>query len=212
MGARAKSQCLRRNIDEINQWPVLDCLTTRMTLGNGPEFGDQWPTLLSVQARKRQNIQLLSFSVAVAASWWAVRILIHAVLEGDGACGNLAWAYTSWSHRSGSSAEKRQSPRLHPGGSLSPSRLCVCGSRSSHPSVEDYLLGISGGTRARLLSWRMDSQVCRHICSQEHLWYAFPTLCDKTLVRLSCRGPVWGRPVGRVSVWGYVPIAPHAQI
>lgn len=25
MGARAKSQCLRHNIDEINAWPVLDC-------------------------------------------------------------------------------------------------------------------------------------------------------------------------------------------
>ena len=25
MGARAKSQCLRHNLDEISQWPVLDC-------------------------------------------------------------------------------------------------------------------------------------------------------------------------------------------
>ena len=72
MGARAKSQCLRHNVDEITQWPVLDCHHSHdprewePQVTNGQRF---YPS-----HEEAEYTASLSFAIAVAASWWAVRM------------------------------------------------------------------------------------------------------------------------------------------
>ena len=71
MGARSKSQCLRHNLPEINEWPVLDCHHT-----HDPK---EWDPIL-IEGRRvypsheeAEYTAPLAFAIAVAASWWAVR-------------------------------------------------------------------------------------------------------------------------------------------
>ena len=71
MGARAKSQCLRHNVEEINQWPPLDCHHT-----HDPK---EWDPVVVKGARfypskeEAEYTASLSFAIAVALSWWAAR-------------------------------------------------------------------------------------------------------------------------------------------
>eukprot|EP00434_Breviolum_minutum_P029334 symbB.v1.2.025947.t1/scaffold2554.1/size89898/9 len=71
MGARAKSQCLRHNVEEINQWPPLDCHHT-----HDPK---EWDPVVVEGARfypskeEAEYTASLSFAIAVALSWWAAR-------------------------------------------------------------------------------------------------------------------------------------------
>lgn len=71
MGARAKSQCLRHNVEEINQWPPLDCHHT-----HDPK---EWDPVVIEGARfypskeEAEYTASLSFAIAVALSWWAAR-------------------------------------------------------------------------------------------------------------------------------------------
>ena len=72
MGARAKSQCLRHNLDEISQWPVLDC--------HHYHDPSEWdPYTLDGQRvypshEEAEYTAPLAFAIAVAASWWAARV------------------------------------------------------------------------------------------------------------------------------------------
>ena len=73
MGARSKSQCLRHNIEEISSWPVLDCKHTHDT-----SEWDPWVTSGGTRVypshEEAEYTACLSFAIAVAASWWAVRM------------------------------------------------------------------------------------------------------------------------------------------
>ncbi len=68
MGARAKSQCLRHNLEEINQWPVLDC----------QHYHDphEWDPYLVGDTRVYPSHEEAEYTavIAVSASWWAVRV------------------------------------------------------------------------------------------------------------------------------------------
>ena len=71
MGARAKSQCLRHNIDEINAWPVLDCHHVHDPREWDPSTIDGKRFYPSHE--EAEYTAPLAFAIAVAASWWAVR-------------------------------------------------------------------------------------------------------------------------------------------
>lgn len=71
MGARAKSQCLRHNIDEINAWPVLDCHHVHDPHEWDPSTIDGKRFYPSHE--EAEYTAPLAFAIAVAASWWAVR-------------------------------------------------------------------------------------------------------------------------------------------
>ena len=70
-GARCKSQCLRHNLDEIDDWPVMDCHHS-----HDPE---EWaPSVVNGKRvfpskEEAEYTAPLAFSVAIAASWWAAR-------------------------------------------------------------------------------------------------------------------------------------------
>ena len=72
MGARCKAQRLRRNIDEIAQWPALHCRHTHAA--------DEWQPYLQDGQRvfpskeEAEYTASLAFGVAVSASWWAARM------------------------------------------------------------------------------------------------------------------------------------------
>ena len=71
MGARSKSQCLRHNLLEINEWPVLDC--------HHVHDSREWePSVVNGKRiypshEEAEYTAPLAFAIAVAASWWAVR-------------------------------------------------------------------------------------------------------------------------------------------
>ena len=71
MGARAKSQCLRHNIEEINAWPVLDCHHVHDPHEWDPRTIDGKRFYPSHE--EAEYTAPLAFAIAVAASWWAVR-------------------------------------------------------------------------------------------------------------------------------------------
>ena len=72
MGARCKAQRLRRNIDEIAQWPALHCHHTHAA--------DEWQPYLQDGQRvfpskeEAEYTASLAFGIAVSASWWAARM------------------------------------------------------------------------------------------------------------------------------------------
>lgn len=72
MGARAKIQCLRHNVDEINQWPVLDCHHTHAPGEWDPYEVDGQRYYPSKE--EAEYTAALAFALATAASWWAVRM------------------------------------------------------------------------------------------------------------------------------------------
>ena len=72
MGARCKQQRLRHNIQEISQWPPLQC--------HHQHDPDEWkPYTLDGQRifpshEEAEYTAPLAFAIAVSTSWWAVRI------------------------------------------------------------------------------------------------------------------------------------------
>lgn len=71
MGARSKSQCLRHNLDEIDQWPPLDC--------HHFHHAGEWDPY-TVEGKRvypsheeAEYTAPLAFAIAVSASWWAAR-------------------------------------------------------------------------------------------------------------------------------------------
>ena len=71
MGARAKSQCLRHNLDEISQWPVLDCQHYHDPREWDPYLvGD---TRVYPSHEEAEYTAVLAFAIAVSASWWLVK-------------------------------------------------------------------------------------------------------------------------------------------
>ena len=71
MGARAKSQCLRHNVPEIHDWPVLDCHHSHAAWEWDPRIENGRRIYPSHE--EGTYTAALSFAVAVACSWWAVR-------------------------------------------------------------------------------------------------------------------------------------------
>ena len=71
MGARAKSQCLRHNVPEIHDWPVLDCHHSHAAWEWDPRVENGRRIYPSHE--EATYTAALSFAVAVACSWWAVR-------------------------------------------------------------------------------------------------------------------------------------------
>ena len=71
-GARCKAQCLRHNIEEIDQWPPLTC--------HHSHAPNEWtPYLQEGQTiypskEEAEYTAVLAFAIAVAASWWAGRV------------------------------------------------------------------------------------------------------------------------------------------
>ena len=71
MGARSKSQCLRHNLLEITEWPVLDCHHVHDAREWEPSVVDGKRIYPSHE--EAEYTAPLAFAIAVAASWWAVR-------------------------------------------------------------------------------------------------------------------------------------------
>ena len=66
-GARSKLQCLRHNVQEIEEWPPLTCHHTH--------HPREWEPQESSDGRwYPSKAEALAFSIAVAASWWAARV------------------------------------------------------------------------------------------------------------------------------------------
>ena len=70
-GVRSKSQCLRHNLDEIDDWPVMDCHHSHDPEEWAPSVVDGVRVFPSKE--EAEYTAPLAFSVAVAASWWAAR-------------------------------------------------------------------------------------------------------------------------------------------
>ena len=70
-GARCKSQCLRHNVDEINQWPPLDCHHSHDVQEWAPHshHGEH----IFPSKEEAEYTAPLAFAIAVAVSWWACR-------------------------------------------------------------------------------------------------------------------------------------------
>ena len=72
MGARCKAQRLRRNIDEIAQWPALHCHHTHAAHEWQPYLQDGQRVFPSKE--EAEYTASLAFGIAVSASWWAARM------------------------------------------------------------------------------------------------------------------------------------------
>ena len=71
-GARCKAQCLRHNIDEIDQWPPLTCHHSHTPHEWTPYLQDGQAIYPSKE--EAEYTAVLAFAIAVAASWWAGRV------------------------------------------------------------------------------------------------------------------------------------------
>ncbi len=70
-GPSYKSQCLRHNLDEISQWPVLDCQHYHDPREWDPYLvGD---TRVYPSHEEAEYTAVLAFAIAVSASWWLVK-------------------------------------------------------------------------------------------------------------------------------------------
>ena len=71
-GARCKAQCLRHNIDEIDQWPPLTCHHSHAPHEWTPYL--QGGQTIYPSKEEAEYTAVLAFAIAVAASWWAGRV------------------------------------------------------------------------------------------------------------------------------------------
>ena len=71
-GARCKMQRLRHNVDEIAQWPPLQCHHSHVPREWEP-WSDQGERIYPSKLEAEYTAPL-AFAIAVAASWWAARV------------------------------------------------------------------------------------------------------------------------------------------
>ena len=227
MGARAKSQCLRHNLPEINDWPVLDCHHT-----HDPR---EWEP--SVENGKRiypsheeaEYTAPLAFAIAVAASWWAVRmgratlhvprmpaISWHGRREHWLAINPKAmreWAMAPLAISLGleppDALEAQRVPKrghgggLHLGGQVDSTRMHLCRSRPSFPPPSDLQVEHPYDT----WTWRLAGGMGGAICGP-YLFVRRAMGSPTWLARedpplwLPMAGPMRSRFVGRACLWG----------
>ena len=71
-GARCKQQRLRHNIDEVDEWPPMNCHHVHDPHEWKPQMIENhmyWPS-----KEEAEYTAALAFHVAVSASWWAMRL------------------------------------------------------------------------------------------------------------------------------------------
>ena len=71
-GAGSKLQCLRHNVQEIEEWPPLMCHHTHHPREWEPQESSDGRSYPS--KAEAEYTAALAFSIAVAASWWAARV------------------------------------------------------------------------------------------------------------------------------------------
>ena len=71
-GARCKAQCLRHNLDEIDHWPPLTCHHSHAPQEWAPYLQNGGAVYPSKE--EAEYTAVIAFAIAVAASWWAVRV------------------------------------------------------------------------------------------------------------------------------------------
>ena len=72
MGARCKQQRLRHNIQEIADWPVLECHHLHRADEWEPWIDDEGQTVYPSK-EEAEYTAFLGFAIAVSVSWWAAR-------------------------------------------------------------------------------------------------------------------------------------------
>ncbi len=206
MGARSKSQCLRHNLPEINDWPVLDCHHV-----HDPK---EWePSVVNGKRvypshEEAEYTAPLAFAIAVAASWWAVRMgraTLHVPRMPAISCHGRRehWlAIDPRAMREWAMAPLAVSLGLEPPDPFEaarvPKRGQVIDFLAEDKSIPSHCIYVGRGHhshRLPLSKWSTpvtpghdctpEEWVVRyvdHICSSDTLWQALPELQGKTLV------------------------------
>ena len=206
MGARAKSQCLRHNLPEINDWPVLDCHHV-----HDPQ---EWePSVVNGKRiypshEEAEYTAPLAFAIAVAASWWAVRMgraTLHVPRMPAISCHGRrehwlaidpramrAWAMAPLAISLGleplNPLEAERVPKrgqvtdfLKEDKSIPPGCIYVGRGHHSHRlPVSKWRAPMTPGHDCPPEEWVI--QYVNHICSSDVLWQALPELRGKTLL------------------------------
>ena len=206
MGARAKSQRLRHNLPEINEWPVLDCHHT-----HDPAEWDP----VSINGKRvypsheeAEYTAPLAFAIAVAASWWAGRTgraTLHVPRMPTTCCHGRREHWLSLDPRSMRSwamaplaitlglepPDAREAARVPKRGQVQdfiqddktlPSS-CVYVGRGHHSHrvpVTKWKSPMTPGHDCSIEEWV--AQYVTHICTHEDLWNDLPSLSRQILV------------------------------
>ena len=206
MGARAKSQCLRHNVPEIQEWPVLDCHHSHDPREWDPRVEDGKRIYPSHE--EATYTATLSFAVAVACSWWAVRTgkaTLHVPRMPTFSCQGRKEHWLALDPRS--LREWLMTPLaitlglspVDPGeASRVPERGTIEQWLKDDKTLPDKCIYVGRGHHSHRLpttQWKSPfvpghdcsdeewiAKYVEHVCTCPELWAALPSLCDKILV------------------------------